>query len=68
MRPPDSKILFYVFLCPCIILAFYCIFYAVVRQVSMLFIENKDYGIRLSSIIKMNLLRDDRYNQFVPEI
>ena len=34
----------------------------------MLFIENKDYGIRLSSIIKMNLLRDDRYNQFVPEI
>ena len=47
MCPPDSKIkysLFYVCLWSCIIILCYftCIFYAVVRQNSMLFMDNKD--------------------------
>ena len=35
---------FYVYLCSCVIILCYstCIFYAVVRQISMLFIDNKD--------------------------
>ena len=45
--PPDSKIkysVFYVYLRSCIIILCYftCISYAVVRQISMLFIDNKD--------------------------
>ena len=45
--PPDSKIkyfVFYVYLCSCIIILCYftCIFYAVIRQISMLFTDNKD--------------------------
>ena len=44
---PDSKIkysVFYVYLCSCIILVCYFtgIFHVVVRQISMLFIDNKD--------------------------
>ena len=48
MCPPDSKIkysVFYVYLCSCIIILcviVLCIFYAIVRQISMLFIDNKD--------------------------
>ena len=44
--PPDSKIkysVFYVYLCLCIILCYFTgIFYAVIRQISVLFIDNKD--------------------------
>ena len=45
--PPDSKIkysVFCVYSCSCIIILCYftCIFYAVVRQISVLFIDNKD--------------------------
>ena len=45
--PPDSKIkysVFHVYLCSCIILCviLWYLFYAVVRQISMLFIDNKD--------------------------
>ena len=45
--PPDSKIkysVFFVYSCSCIIILCYFtfIFYAVVRQISMLFIDNKD--------------------------
>ena len=44
--PPDSKIKYfvlYVYLYSCIILTYFPgIFYAVVRQISMLFIDNKD--------------------------
>ena len=45
--PPDSKIkysMFYVYLCSCIFILCYftCIFYAVVRQISMLIIDNED--------------------------
>ena len=47
MSPPDSKIkysVFYVYLSSCIILCYFTgIFYAVVRQFSMLFIDYKDY-------------------------
>ena len=45
MCPPDSKIeytVFCVYLCSCIILCYFPgIFYAVVRQISMLFTDNK---------------------------
>ena len=45
--PPDSKIkysVFYVYLCSCIILCYFTgIFHVVVRQISLLFIDNKDY-------------------------
>ena len=46
MCPPDSNIkysVFYVYLCSCIILCYFTgIFYAVVRQISMLFTDNQD--------------------------
>ena len=47
MCPPDSKIKYsvlYVYFCSCVIILCYFtgIFYAVVRQISMLFIDNKD--------------------------
>ena len=47
LRPPDSKIKYsvlYVYFCSCVIILCYFtgIFYADVRQISMLFIDNKD--------------------------
>ena len=52
--PPDSKIkysVFYVYLCSCIILCYFTgIFYVVVRQMSMLFIDNKDSVLVCSAV------------------
>ena len=60
MCPPDSKIKYsvlYVYFCSCVIILCYFtgIFYADVRQISMLFIDNKD-SVYIYICIKHRLL------------
>ena len=67
--PPDSKIkhsVFYVYLCSCIILCYFTsIFYAVVRQISVLFIDNKDSVCCISN--SMNSLPFKAVQDFIAQ-
>ena len=57
--PPDSKIkysVFYVYSCSCIIILCYFtgIFYGVVRQISMLFIDSNDSVFCMHGVCSIN--------------